>query len=136
MVEGSKPSGPAYRFILDAGFTGTVKEISIELKDSEIRRGAEIRGTVTVSFPAYDGVVINAQILNSNEHVRYTSYNGTKVQQVARLFVGRDRMPDNKVEFTASVDFEPEEEHEVKFRASIIEQHKEISSDIIFARYL
>ena len=30
---------------------------------------------------------------------------------------------------------EPTQEHEVKFRASIIEQHKEIESQIIFAKY-
>ena len=44
-------------------------------------------------------------------------------------------MPENKAEFTALIKFEPEQEHEVKFRASIIEQHKEIESQIIFAKY-
>ena len=36
---------------------------------------------------------------------------------------------------TAMIGFEPKQVHEVKFRASIIEQHKEIESKIIFARY-
>ena len=44
-------------------------------------------------------------------------------------------MPENKVEFTASIEFEPKLEHEVKFRVSIIEQHKEIESDILFAKF-
>ena len=44
-------------------------------------------------------------------------------------------MPENKVEFTALIKFEPKKEHEIKFRASIIEQHKEIESQIIFAKY-
>jgi hypothetical protein len=44
-------------------------------------------------------------------------------------------MPDNKAEFTAIISFEPAKDHEIKFRASIIEQHKEIESQIIFARY-
>jgi len=30
---------------------------------------------------------------------------------------------------------EPKQEHEIKFRVSIIEQHKEIESQIIFAKY-
>jgi hypothetical protein len=44
-------------------------------------------------------------------------------------------MPEDRVEFTALIDFEPKQEHEIKFRVSIIEQHKEIESKIIFAKY-
>jgi hypothetical protein len=44
-------------------------------------------------------------------------------------------MTENKAEFTAIISFEPTKEYEVKFRASIIEQHKEIESQIIFAKY-
>jgi len=44
-------------------------------------------------------------------------------------------MPENKAEFTAVIEFEPKQEYEIKFRASIIEQHKEIESQIIFAKY-
>ena len=44
-------------------------------------------------------------------------------------------MPENKAEFTASIEFEPNESHDVKFRASIIEQHKEVESDQLFATY-
>ncbi len=44
-------------------------------------------------------------------------------------------MPDNKVEFTVSIEFEPKETHEVKFRVSIIEQHKEIESAVLFAKF-
>ena len=43
-------------------------------------------------------------------------------------------MPQNTVEFTATIEFEPKEEHEVKFRVSIIQEHKEIESDILFAK--
>ncbi len=45
-------------------------------------------------------------------------------------------MPDNKVKFTASIEFEPKESHDVKFRVSIIEQHKEIESDVLFAKLI
>jgi hypothetical protein len=44
-------------------------------------------------------------------------------------------MPQNTAEFTAVITFEPKETHDVKFRASIIEQHKEIESDVLFAKY-
>ena len=44
-------------------------------------------------------------------------------------------MPEHKAEFSAVINFETNQEHEVKFRVSIIEQHKEIESKIIFAKY-
>ena len=114
-----------------------MKDIEFNINSKEITQNSEIKGTILVSYPGrYDGVVINTQILDSNEHIIYKSYNGKKISQnVSRLFINKDVMPDNKAEFTAVITFEPKLEHEVKFRASIIEQHKEIESQIIFAKY-
>lgn len=111
--------------------------MEIRLEKKEFHKDQEIKGTVLVNYQGrYDGIVINAQILNSNELIVYKSYNGKKISQnVSRLFVPKDMMPDNKVEFSAVIGFEPTQEHDVKFRVSIIEQHKEIDSDIIFAKY-
>ncbi len=114
-----------------------MKDIEFNINSKEITPNSEIRGTIVVSYPGrYDGVVINTQILDSNEHIVYKSYNEKKISQnVSRLFINKEVMPDNKAEFTALITFEPKQEHEVKFRASIIEQHKEIESQIIFAKY-
>ena len=114
-----------------------MKDIEFNINSKEITPNSEIRGTIVVSYPGrYDGVVINTQILDSNEHIIYKSYNEKKISQnVSRLFINKEVMPDNKAEFTALITFEPKQEHEVKFRASIIEQHKEIESQIIFAKY-
>ena len=107
------------------------------LNSKEIHPNSEIKGTISVSYPGrYDGVVINTTILDSNEHIIYKSYNGKKISQnVSRLFIPKDVMSENKAEFTAVISFEPAKEHEIKFRVSIIEQHKEIESQIIFAKY-
>lgn len=115
-----------------------MSDILFTLKPDQIRQNQEIKGTVSVSYPGrYDGVVINAQISDSNEHVTYLSYSGKKISRnVSRLFVPRDAMRRDVAEFTAAIRFAPEKEHEVKFRASIIEQHKEIGSDIIFVKYV
>ena len=51
------------------------------------------------------------------------------------FFISRDVMVDNKAKFTAVIEFEPEQSHDVKFRASIIEQHKEVESDQLFAKF-
>jgi hypothetical protein len=114
-----------------------MKDIEFELDSTDIHPNSEIKGIISVSYPGrYDGVVINTQIFDSNEHIIYKSYNGKKISQnVSRLFINRDVMPENKAEFTATINFEPEQEYEIKFRVSIIEQHKEIESQIIFAKY-
>jgi len=114
-----------------------VKDIEFKLEPNEIHPNSEIRGTIIVSYPGkYDGVVINTQILDSNEHIIYKSYNGKKISQnVSRLFINKDVMSENRAEFTATIKFEPKQVYEIKFRASIIEQHKEIESQIIFAKY-
>ena len=114
-----------------------MKDIKLKLESNEIHPNSEIKGTIIVNFSGrYDGVVINTQILNSNELIVYKSYNGKKISKnVSRLFISKENMPDNKVEFTVSIEFEPKEKHEVKFRVSIIEQHKEIESDVVFANF-
>ena len=114
-----------------------MKDIELKLEETNIAPHSEIKGHITVNYSGrYDGVVINSQILGSNELVVYRSYNGKKISQnVSRLFISRDDMPDDKAEFTVSIEFEPKETHEIKFRVSIIEQHKEIESDVLFAKF-
>ena len=100
--------------------------IKLVLDNLDIKPNSEIKGHVTVDYPGkYDGIVINTLIMNSNELVVYKSYNGEEISyNVSRLFISRDVMPEDKADFTASIEFDPEQQHEVKFRASIIEQHK------------
>ena len=114
-----------------------MKDLEFKLNLSDIHKDELIKGEISVSYPGrYDGVVINTQIFDSNEHIIYKSYNGKNISQnVSRLFINKDVMPENKAEFTAIINFEPKQEHEIKFRVSIIEQHKEIESQIIFAKY-
>ena len=114
-----------------------MKDIELELDSTDIHPNSEIKGIISVSYPGrYDGVVINTQIFDTNEHIIYKSYNGKNISQnISLLFINKDVMPENKAEFTAIINFEPKQEHEIKFRVSIIEQHKEMESQIIFAKY-
>lgn len=114
-----------------------MKDIELKLDNNIIHPHREVKGRISVNYLGrYDGVVINTQIIGSNELVVYRSYNGNKISQnVSRLFISKDNMPDNKAEFSASIEFEPEKSYDVKFRVSIIEQHKEIESDILFAKF-
>ena len=114
-----------------------MKYIKLVLDNLDIKPNSEIKGHVTVDYPgAYDGIVINTLIMNSNKLIVYKSYNDEKISDnVSRLFISKDVMPDNKAHFTASIEFEPEQSHDVKFRVSIIEQHKEVESDQLFAKF-
>ena len=114
-----------------------MKDLEFKLNATHIYPNSEIKGTILVSYPGrYDGVVVNTIISDSNEHIIYKSYNGKKISQnVSRLFINKEVMPENKAEFTAIINFQPNQEYEIKFRVSIIEQHKEIESQIIFAKY-
>lgn len=112
-------------------------DLEFKLNSTDIKPKSEIAGEISVSYPGrYDGVVINTTISDSNEHIVYKSYNEKEISKnVSRLFISKDVMPQDKAVFTALIEFEPRQEHEVKFRVSIIEQHKEIESKIVFAKY-
>ena len=114
-----------------------MKYIKLTLDNLNIKPNSEIKGHVTVNYPgAYDGIVINTLIMGSNKLIVYKSYNGKEISDnVSRLFISKDVMPDNEAKFTAIIEFEPEQSYEVKFRASIIEQHKEVESDQLFAKF-
>ena len=114
-----------------------MKDIELTLENLNIKPNSEIKGYVTVNYPGtYDGVDINTLIMDSNKLIVYKSYNDEKISSnVSRLFISRDVMSDNKAKFTAVIEFEPEQSHDVKFRASIIEQHKEVESDQLFAKF-
>ena len=114
-----------------------MKNIKLTLDNLNIKPNSEIKGCITVNYSGmYDGVVINTLIIGSNKLIVYKSYNDEKISKnVSRLFISKDVMPDNKAKFTAVIEFEPEQLHDVKFRASIIEQHKEVESDQLFAKF-
>jgi len=122
---------------LTSGIVAIMKDIEIMLQDKNIKPNSDIVGTIKVNYSGkYDSIVLNTQILGSNELMLFTSYNGKKIsQRSSRLFISKESMPQNKADFTAMITFEPTQKHDVKFRASIIEQHKEIESDVLFAGF-
>ena len=107
-------------------------DISVELEPGE--RGS-VSGTVSVGFAGrYDGVVVNSQVLGYSGLLAFRTCNGAKSGAVGRLFVPSGEVRGGRVRFEASPEFRSERELEAKFRASIIEQHKEIESASAFVR--
>lgn len=115
-----------------------MKDIELKLERLNFKPHEIIKGKIKVNYSGrYDGVVVNAQILGSNQLIVYRSYNNKSItQNLSRLFVNKNDMPQNLLEFSASIEFEPKEIHEIKFRASIIQEHKEIESDIVFGKLI
>lgn len=113
------------------------KEVSISLQEKEVRAGQELHGTIAISYAGrWDSVVINSQIENSSDVFSYNLVNGKKVNHpYARLSIFRDELKGrNGVEFVASTKHVPSGSSSVKFRVSLIQEHKEIFSDIAYIR--
>jgi hypothetical protein len=115
-----------------------MKDIELKLENLTFRTNEIIKGKIYVNYPGrYDGVVINSQILGSNQLIVYKSYNNKSISQnLSRLFINKNDMPQNFIEFTALIEFESKQIHEVKFRVSIIQEHKEIESDVVFGKLM
>ena len=113
-----------------------MKDVEISLNSTHIKPNEQILGNIKVNYTGrYDGIVINTHILDSNGLLEYGMCNGKNVDKnVTRLFIPKDSMKNNAAEFTAFIRF-ARIKYAVKFRVSIIEQHKEIESDHIFAEF-
>ena len=96
--------------------------------------GDVLRGRVSVERGGrHDGVLIYARVSGSNSLVSFESCNGKEQPGTkSRLFVPSADMPDGIAEFVARVVPPVSGEHEIRVRAAIIEQHKEVDSDTVF----
>lgn len=116
-----------------------MKWIKLKLNSLEIKQNDEIRGKITIDYKnKYDGVIINTQIFDSNEFIEYLTCNSKRISKriSSRLFINYNSIISNVITFTATIKFTPNiPHHDIKFRVCIIEQHKEIGEDVIWARY-
>jgi hypothetical protein len=118
------------------------KDVSISLAESSIIAGNDLHGTVVINYSGrFDSVVINSQIENSNDIFSYTSLNGKNIKHpYARLSIFKSELAGrNTINFTATTNHVPAEGNEfttAKFRVSIIQEHKEVVSDVAFTKIL
>ncbi len=116
----------------------TANGISIVIEESQISRGQDVHGRIILTFPGrYDSVVINSNIENSNDTFGYTSINGKQINHpYARFTFLRDEIGDSKtLEFTAKTEHAPSSEcTNAKFRVAIIQEHKEVASDLAYVK--
>jgi hypothetical protein len=116
------------------------KHILITILQHEIFPSQELCGTINISYPGrFDSVVINSQIENSSDIFNFTFINGKKIScPYARLSIWKDDLGNRKdLEFIAITKHLPLGDYSnAKFRATIIQEHKEIASDIAYIKIL
>jgi hypothetical protein len=113
-------------------------DIKLQIFEQIIYPNEEIHGKIELNYDGrFDTVVINSQIENSNDIFNYIELNGKKINHpYARLSIFRKEIGDrNTIEFTAITKHIPSTSSgftRVKFRTSIIQEHKEIANYIFF----
>ena len=117
------------------------KDVSISLAESSIVAGNDLHGTVVINYRGrFDSVVVNSQIENSSDVFSYVSLNGKNIKHpYARLSIFNSELAGtNTINFTATTNHVPAEGEysNVKFRVSIIQEHKEVVNDIAYTKII
>lgn len=112
------------------------KELSLTIEENEIHPNQEIHGSIEVNYNGrFDTIVINSQIENSNDICNYIELNGKKINHpYARLSIYKKELEEKRIiDFIAITQHVPKNGFsKVKFRTSIIQEHKEVANDILF----
>jgi hypothetical protein len=117
----------------------TKDEVSIDLLENEIIAGQELHGIISIKYNGrFDSVVINSQIENSNDIFNYVTVNGKKMNYpYARLSMFKEDIQNNrnKLKFTAITTHKPAHgSTNGKFRVAIVQEHKEVATDLAFIK--
>jgi len=120
--------------LINIKLASSEKQISISLAAGQIATGENLHGKIFIRYSGrFDSLVINSQIENSSDVFSYLSLNGKKISHPdARLSIFKAELGGkNPVEFVASTKHIPLGDYSnVKFRVSIIQEHKEVVSDV------
>src|SRR6185503_844247 len=114
------------------------KNIFLDFKNKEINVGEELEGMITISYTGrFDSISINSQIEDSSDVFTYTEINGKKINHpYARLSIMKKELQNpSSIRLKAITKHVPNStESVVKLRATLIQEHKEIASDIKFIK--
>ena len=116
------------------------KGVSINLIEKEITASQDVHGKISISYAGrFDTVVINSQIEYSNAIFNFKTLNGKSVNYpYARLSIFENEIGDKQnLEFSAATSFVPPHgSSDAKFRVAIIQEHKEVASDVGYIKIL
>ncbi|HKX96888.1 MAG TPA: hypothetical protein VJL78_03540 [Candidatus Nitrosocosmicus sp.] len=112
--------------------------IFLDIKNKEINAGEELECVITINYTGrFDSISINSQIEDSSDVFTYTEINGKKINHpYARLSIMKKELQNpTSIRLKAITKHVPKStESVVKLRATLIQEHKEIASDIKFIR--
>jgi hypothetical protein len=116
------------------------KNIDLQITEEKqtIDGKTEIVGKIVINYTGrFDSISINSQIEDSSDIFTYTEIDEKKINHpYARLSIfKKDIQNPNIIRFKAFTDNKPKTiESNVKFRATLIQEHKEIASDIKYIK--
>jgi hypothetical protein len=112
-------------------------DIIINFDKNQVKTKEELNGVIKIKYPGrFDSIVINSQIENTSDTFSFTKLNGKQIiYSYARMPILRQDIKEgNEIEFTVITEHVPQEISNVKFRVSIIQEHKEVADDIAFLK--
>ncbi len=114
------------------------KNIDLAITEKEVDGGKEVDGRITIDYPGrFDSLSINSQIEDSSDVFTYTEIDSKKINHpYARLSILKKDLQDPKtIKFKAFTRHIPKStESNVKFRVTLIQEHKEIASNVKFIK--
>ena len=112
--------------------------IFLDFNNKEINAGEELECIITINYTGrFDSISINSQIEDSSDVFTYTEINGKKINHpYARLSIMKKELQNpSSIRLKAITKHVPNNaESVVKFRVTLIQEHKEIASDIKFIK--
>jgi hypothetical protein len=115
------------------------KKIDLEIIEKGINGKKEVEGRIIINYTGrFDSISINSQIEDSSDVFTYIEMDDKKINHpYARLSVFKKEIQDPKkaIKFKAFTNHIPKNmESNVKFRVTLIQEHKEIASDVKFIK--
>jgi hypothetical protein len=112
--------------------------IFLDFKNKEINIGEELECIIAINYTGrFDSISINSQIDDSSDVFTYIEINGKKINHpYARLSIMKKELQDpSNIRLKAITKHIPKNtESVVKFRATLIQEHKEIATDVKFIK--
>jgi hypothetical protein len=114
------------------------KELFLTIEEKEIYPNEEIHGRIELNYNGrFDTIVINSHIENSSDICNYIELNGKKINHpYSRLSLYKKDLEEKRIiNFIAITQHIPKNDFsKVKFRTSIIQEHKEVANDILILK--
>jgi len=112
-------------------------DIIINFDKEQVKTNEELNGVIKINYPGrFDSIVINSQIENSSEIFNFVRLDDKKINySYARMPILKQDMKNQKeIKFTVITKHVPQGISNVKFRAAIIQEHKEVANDVVFLK--